>query len=170
MKKPIALFFYFWAFLFTAGRGVADSTLLGQSGRVPAATAERGGPLQSGSGSVQDEDKGIGPIEDLKLGPIDHNLAQEGASIFQSKCSTCHSLDSRKVGPPLGNVLDGNTPEFIMNFILNTTEMIEKNDKIKKLVQKYGMKMPDLGLKKDQARAVLEYLRTTGQHSDLEFH
>jgi hypothetical protein len=29
------------------------------------------------------------------------------------------------------------------------------------------MRMPDLGIDKDQARAVLEYFRTTGQHQDL---
>jgi cytochrome c len=128
---------------------------------------EWGVPFQPCSGSLQDEDKGIGPIKDLKLGPIDQNLVKEGASIFQNKCSTCHSLEAKKVGPPLGKVLDNNTPEFIMNFLLNTTEMIQKNEKIKKLVQEYGMRMPDLGIDKDQARAVLEYFRTTGQHQDL---
>ncbi len=105
------------------------------------------------------EDKGIGPIQNLKLGPVDKTLAAQGQGIFETRCSTCHSLDVRKMGPPLGSVLKENTPEFIMNFLLNTAEMEEKNPKILKLIQEYGAPMPVLGLSQEEARAVLEYLR-----------
>jgi mono/diheme cytochrome c family protein len=107
----------------------------------------------------QSEDKGIGPIKTLNLGPVDNALASKGGDIFQNKCSTCHSLDVKKLGPPLGKVLEDNTPEFIMNFLLNTAEMEEKDPKIQKLIQEYGAPMPVLGLSQDEARAVLEYLR-----------
>jgi mono/diheme cytochrome c family protein len=107
----------------------------------------------------QSEDKGIGPIKNLKLGPVDNALATKGQGIFESRCSTCHSLDVKKMGPPLGNVLKENTPEFIMNFLLNTAEMEEKDPKIRKLIQEYGAPMPVLGLSQEEARAVLEYLR-----------
>ncbi len=170
MKKAIAFFSFFCSILLLAFWGSADATLHGQWERSPLSATDRDGSLQPGSGSPLDEDKGIGPIKDLKLGSIDQNLVKEGASIFQSKCSTCHSLDDRRVGPPLGKVLDRDTPEFVMNFLLNTTEMIQKNEKIKKLVQEYGMRMPDLGLNKDQARAVLEYFRTTGQRPGSAFY
>ncbi len=106
------------------------------------------------------EDKGIGPIKNLKLGPVDKALADKGQEIFESRCSTCHSLDARKMGPPLGDVLEEETPEFIMNFLLNTAEMEEKNPKIRKLIQEYGTPMPVLGLSQEEARAVLEYLRS----------
>ena len=52
-------------------------------------------------------------------------------------------------------------PEFVVNFLLNTSEMEQKDARIVGLIQKYGMPMPAPGLDKDQALALLEYFRTT---------
>ncbi len=109
----------------------------------------------------QAQDKGIGPITELKLGPVDKELAAKGQTIFDEKCAACHGLTEDKAGPALGNVLSQVSPEFVVNFILNTTEMEQKDGRIMDLIKKYGMPMPSPGLDKDQAMAVLEYLRTT---------
>lgn len=108
-------------------------------------------------------DKGIGPIKALALAPVDARLAEQGKQIFDGKCTACHSLDKDTTGPALGSVLKGQTPEFVMNMLLNTAEMTQKNETIKKLAAKFGMPMPPPGLTQDQARAVLEYLRTTAK-------
>ena len=122
-----------------------------------------GGPGAMGSDPTagQSKDVGVGPVKSMKLGPIDQSLADKGQSLFENKCAMCHSLTEAKTGPPLGNVLKEVAPEFVMNMLLNTAGMEENDPRIKKLIGQYGMSMPALGLDKDQARAVLEYLRTT---------
>jgi mono/diheme cytochrome c family protein len=118
--------------------------------------ASSGDPAQTG-------DKGIGPVKELNLGPVDEKLAAHGKQIFDSKCSACHGLDQAIAGPALGGVLKGRTPEFVMNMMLNTAEMEAKNATIKAEMAKTGMPMPAPGLTQDEARAVVEYLRTTGK-------
>jgi len=105
---------------------------------------------------------GIGPVtEPLTLGPINHEQAEEGQKLFEAKCSACHKLGERYVGPPLGGITEKVTPEFAMNMILNPQEMSTRHPVVKKLLGEYMTQMPALGLTQEQARAVVEYLRTT---------
>lgn len=106
------------------------------------------------------DDNGIGPIKSVTIGAIDQKLVDAGSKIFNSKCIACHQLDTRLVGPPLRNITKKNTPEFIMNYLLNTTEMQKKDPIMEKLVDEYKILMPDQQLTKDDARAVLEYFRS----------
>lgn len=112
---------------------------------------------------VQSGDKGIGPVKELKLGPIDEALAARGKELFGGRCAACHGLSKAIAGPALGPILKQETPEFVMNMMLNTAEMEAKNPAIKKQVAKFGMSMPAPDLTEDQARAIVEYLRTTGK-------
>jgi mono/diheme cytochrome c family protein len=107
-------------------------------------------------------DKGIGPITEIKLDPIDPKLAKQGQALFNANCAACHTLDAKKTGPPLRHITLDHAPEFIMNMILNPVEMQKKNPEIIKLVEDYAVLMSDLHLKKEQARAILEYLRSEG--------
>lgn len=105
---------------------------------------------------------GIGPVtEALTLGPIDQDEAAEGKKLFEAKCSACHKLGERYVGPPLGGITEKVTPEFAMNMILNPQEMYTRHPAVKKLLGEYMTQMPNLGLTQEQAREVVEYLRTT---------
>ena len=105
---------------------------------------------------------GIGPVtEPLTLGPIDQDEASEGKKLFDAKCSACHKLGERYVGPPLGGITEKVTPEFAMNMILNPVEMYTRHPAVKKLLGEYMTQMPNLGLTQEQAREVVEYLRTT---------
>jgi cytochrome c2 len=88
-------------------------------------------------------------------------MAEEGQKLFEAKCSACHKLGERYVGPPLGGILDKVTPAFAMNMILNPQEMYTRHPVVKKLLGEYMTQMPVLGLTQEQARAVVEYLRTT---------
>ena len=106
------------------------------------------------------DDNGIGPIKEVKLGPINNSLVEKGEKIFDTKCVACHKLDSRLVGPPLRNITKKNTPEFIMNYLLNTVDMQKKDPIMKKLVEEYKIVMPDQQLTKDDAREILEYFRS----------
>lgn len=105
-------------------------------------------------------DKGIGPIKELKLATIDQNMVKTGDELFQSKCALCHTLDQKKVGPPLREEMKEHSPEFIMNLLLNTVEMQQKNEHMKAEVKEFVTVMPDPKLTQDQARAIFEYLRS----------
>ncbi len=105
---------------------------------------------------------GIGPVtEPLALGPVDAHEVEEGKKLFEAKCSACHKLGERYVGPPLGGITEKVTPEFAMNMILNPQEMYTRHPAVKKLLGEYMTQMPNLGLTQEQAREVVEYLRTT---------
>ena len=119
--------------------------------------------------SVKDSiDLGIGPIKEVKLDPIDQKLAELGKSTFNEYCSECHAMTERKAGPPLGEVTQRRTPEFIMNMILNPSGMQQHDPIIRRLLEEYHVPMPDLNVSQQQARSILEYLRTTAPKESKE--
>ena len=124
------------------------------------ATAETGGLTQA------QLEKGIGPVENVSLSDqIDQDLAAQGEEIYNMKCTACHKMDQRYVGPPLGDVTEQRTPEFIMNMMLNPEEMIQKHPVVKELLAQYMTPMPNQSLTRDEARAILEHLRSVHQNS-----
>ncbi|MEQ9105034.1 MAG: cytochrome c [Rhodothermales bacterium] len=114
---------------------------------------------ESGLTAVQLE-HGLGPIAPFDLGPIDAALAERGADIFKMKCTSCHKMEGRYVGPPLGDITETRSPAYVMNMILNPQEMITAHPTAKKVFAEYLTPMPNQSLSEDDARAVLEYLRT----------
>lgn len=105
--------------------------------------------------------KGIGPVSSLELGEVDQALASEGEALFTANCTACHKTDKRYIGPEVAGVTERRTPEWIMNMILNPTEMIQKDPLAKQLVGEYnGAVMANQNLTEEQARAILEYFRT----------
>ena len=106
-------------------------------------------------------ENGIGPVkEKLPIGPVDAALAAKGKELFEGKCSMCHKMDTTYVGPSLGEVTARRTPEYVMNMILNPQEMVEHHPVAKKLLAERMTLMANQNLTIDEARAVLEYLRT----------
>lgn len=107
------------------------------------------------------KEHGIGPVtEPIALSAINPQLADEGATVFQSKCSACHKIGERYVGPALNAVLNRRSPTYVMNMILNPNEMVERHPVAKQVLAEYMTLMANQGLTVEQARAVLEYLRT----------
>ena len=106
------------------------------------------------------KDKGIGPITSITLGEIDEAMAAEGKGVFKAKCSACHKMSKRFVGPGLAGVTEKRTPEWIMNMILNPEEMVAKNPIAKKLLAEYLSPMANQSLTEKEARLILEYFRT----------
>lgn len=107
--------------------------------------------------------KGIGPIKEVKLEPIDAKMAQGGKKIFESKCFVCHALDTKVIGPTLRDVAKRRTPEYIMNMLLNVDEMLAKDPDAMKVRAQYPVPMTDQQLTQEQARRVLEYLRQAAE-------
>ena len=113
---------------------------------------------------VKEGDKGIGPFKSIKLGPIDQVKAKKGENLFMQKCMLCHELDNKKIGPPLRNVTKQETPEFILNMIVNPAEMEQKDEKIKELMTQYhDVPMVDQQISNQDALDILEYLRSVAK-------
>lgn len=106
---------------------------------------------------------GIGPITKVELGPIDQVLADSGKVIFDVKCVACHKLEERLVGPPIKGVTERRSPEFIMNMILNPDEMVKRHPEVKAMLATYYVPMTFQNVSEDEARSILEYLRTVNE-------
>jgi len=105
-------------------------------------------------------DKGVGPVTSLTLGDIDDAMVAKGEEVFKVKCTACHKISKRFVGPGLKGVTERRTPEWIMNMILNPEVMVVENEAAKQLLIEYMAPMANQSLTEEEARAILEYLRT----------
>lgn len=143
--------------LLIAGTGLAACGG-GNGGSGPSSADESAGETTSGSAEITAAD--VGPVTEVSLGEIDEQLAQQGEQIFQNKCTACHKMDERYVGPALGGVTEQRSPVYIMNMILNPGEMIKRHPTAKKLLAEYMTPMTNQNIDEEQARAILEYLRS----------
>ncbi len=132
-----------------------------------AKSAEDGGAAQgaadapSGDALTPEQlEHGIGPVSAFEPGPIDDAMAAAGMELYKIKCSACHKVDERYIGPALGDITTRRSPAFIMNMMLNPVEMTQKHPEGKKLLEEYVAPMADQSLSREDARAILEYLRT----------
>ena len=153
---------YMWSFLLVFSLlscgGSQDST---DNFDITKST-ESGQQKINASEKVDLENKGVGPIKSLELSEsIDQELAKTGEGLFKSNCTICHKIGSKFVGPALKGVTDRRSSEWIMNMILNTEYMLRDDPLAKELFMEFnGSPMTNVGFEQDQARAVLEYLRT----------
>jgi mono/diheme cytochrome c family protein len=130
-----------------------------------AAPPATGQPAAAGELSAEQLKNGVGPVTSLTLGALDAALVQQGEAVFTLKCAACHKLTDRYVGPALGDVLTRRTPEFVMNMVLNPAEMVERHPEVRKLLAEFMTPMPDQNVTEQEARAVLEYLRSVNDES-----
>lgn len=104
--------------------------------------------------------KGIGPISNVELAAIDDAMAKEGEAVFTAKCTACHKIGKRYIGPDLTGVITRRTPEWIMNMIMNPEEMVANDPIAKELLMEYSAPMANQSLTEDETRKILEYFRT----------
>lgn len=134
--------------------------LAGCGGEPAAKAAETGAAAGPAELTAFQLEHGIGPVtEPVVLGPVDPAKVAAGQAIFETKCSACHKLGERYVGPAVGDVLARRSPTFVMNMILNPQEMYERHPAVKQMLAEYMSYMPNQNLTRDEARAVVEYLR-----------
>ena len=108
------------------------------------------------------DNKGIGPISKIVFdNEINQNLAKSGKKLFNQLCTSCHMIKEESVGPAIKGILDRRSPEWIMNMILNPTEMLQEDPIAKKLLAEYNNEyMYNQNLIEDEAREIIEYFRT----------
>lgn len=108
---------------------------------------------------------GVGPVKTVELSDeLDEALVSEGLSIFESKCSACHQIDERYVGPAMKGLTERRNPVWIMNMVINPVEMTQKDPIAKQLLSEYLTQMVNQNISESDARALLEYFR----HIDKE--
>jgi mono/diheme cytochrome c family protein len=116
---------------------------------------------QTKSAPPSDDSKGIGKFKDVSLThPLDEAMIASGKKTFDIKCSACHKLTADKlVGPGWLGVTDRRKPEWIMNFVTNTDEMITKDPNAQAMLEQCMVRMPNQNLSDDDARAIVEFMR-----------
>jgi len=98
---------------------------------------------------------------DLNLGDIDPAMVEKGKTTYDVKCQACHSLgENRVVGPGWKGLTTKREPAWIMNMIVHTEAMLETDEEAQKMLEECLVRMPNQNLTQDDAREVLEYMRT----------
>lgn len=120
--------------------------------------------IACGGGGAPDadpmENKGIGPISSVTLGEINPAMADQGEKTFKQVCQMCHRLDADHIGPALRGITNRRSPEWIMNLVMNTSEMLQKDPIAMELKRKRAATMAVGDLTESDVRNLLEYLRT----------
>lgn len=121
---------------------------------APQSTTEPGNPSY-------DPERGAGKFTKVEIpATLDKTLADAGNKVYDVKCSSCHKLTTEKlVGPGWSGVTSRHKPEWIMNFVTNTDEMLQKDSKAQAMLEICLVRMPNQNLTDEDARNVYEFMR-----------
>ena len=93
--------------------------------------------------------------------PLNQEWVNTGKATYDLKCQSCHKLtDERLVGPGWSGVTKRREPHWIMNMITNVEMMLETDPEAQKLLEQCMVRMPNQNLNKEQAREVVEFMRS----------
>jgi cytochrome c2 len=94
------------------------------------------------------------------LQPKDNQKAMKGFALFQKQCITCHAING--IGGEMG-------PE--LNYPKNVTEYWKENELVDYIVNpasfRHKVKMPTLGITKQQSQEIVEYLKHMSEHKKV---
>lgn len=119
-----------------------------------AASTEEGNPSY-------DPERGAGKFTKVDVSPtLNKAMADGGQQVYEVKCASCHKLsDEKLVGPGWKGVTTRHKPEWIMNFVTNPDEMLQKDPKAQAMLEICLVRMPNQNLTDEEARNVYEYMR-----------
>ena len=159
MKFKALLFIAVTGMLTACGGGEAKEE--SHEAAAPAATEE----VVAEAPAVEEvdpmENVGIGPIDELEFDEeIDAELAAAGETVYEAKCTACHKVHKRYIGPSPMGIFDRRNPAWVMNMILNPEEMVVEDPIAKALLAEFSSPMANQNLTVDEARSVVEFFRT----------
>lgn len=104
---------------------------------------------------------GIGKHSEIELPEtLDDAMVATGKNAYEVKCVSCHKLSAeRLVGPGWKGVTTRRTPGWIMNFLTNVDEMLDKDAEAQAMLEQCMVRMPNQDVGDEEARALLEYMR-----------
>jgi cytochrome c551/c552 len=156
MKKIIAigLLSFTAVFIYSCGGGNSNT------GNTTPATETEHEKTENGNPSY-DPHRGEGRFTKVDVGAtLDAAMAENGFKVYSVKCQSCHKLtDEKLVGPGWKGVTTRHTAEWIMNFITNTDEMLNKDPKAQAQLEICLVRMPNQNLSDADARALYEFQR-----------
>ncbi len=125
------------------------------------ATAMDTAATATGDNPSYDPNRGAGKFTDVKVGDkLDVAMAAKGQKVAELKCYSCHKLtDEKLVGPGWKGVTSRHHPDWIMNFMTNPDEMLDKDPKAQAMLDICMVRMPNQNLKDNEARELLEFMR-----------
>ncbi len=152
--KKIAIVLFMGFFVTACGGGNSNDAKGDSDPYESKKSEENGNPSY-------DPNRGEGKFTDVKLDPkLDAAMALTGEKVYSVKCGSCHKLTSEKlVGPGWLGVTSRHKPEWILNFITNTDEMLNKDPKAQAQLEICLVRMPNQNIADDDARALLEFMR-----------
>ena len=158
MKKlaTIIIATSFGVFIAACGGSSSDTN---QSSAAPSVNSA---PATSNGNPSYDPKRGEGKFKDVAISDkLDEAMASDGKkNTFDVKCSACHKLtDEKLVGPGWKGVTSRHQPAWIMNFITNTDEMINKDPAAQAQLEICLVRMPNQSLTDEGARAIIEFMR-----------
>ena len=102
---------------------------------------------------------GIGSFKKLELYPINDYIMRIGMETFKLKCASCHTMEYKNSGPDLSDLLARRQPEWVMSYLLNHQEMLEKDSITIRINQKFETNCVVNLTDENEAFAILEYVR-----------
>lgn len=93
--------------------------------------------------------------------PLNAQWVSDGKATYELKCQSCHKLsDERLVGPGWKDVTKRRTPAWIMNMVTNVDMMLANDPEAQKMLEECLVRMPNQNISKDDARELLEFMRS----------
>jgi hypothetical protein len=142
--------------------GSGDKSANNNSTEPAQATTDTGaGTASTSENPPYDPNRGEGKFHDVQVSDkLNKEEAEGGEKIYELKCRSCHKLtDERLVGPGWKGVTSRHTPTWIMNFVTNTDDMIDKDPKAQAMLEICMVRMPNQNLSDTDAREILEFMR-----------
>jgi mono/diheme cytochrome c family protein len=130
----------------------------GNASKKETATGEAA--TETGS-PAYDSARGVGKFTNVTVSPkLDKTMADAGLKVYDVKCASCHKLtDEKLVGPGWKGVTARHKPEWIMNFVTNPDEMLQKDPKAQAMLEICLVRMPNQNLTDEEARNAYEFMR-----------
>jgi mono/diheme cytochrome c family protein len=143
------------AFLYACSGGQKDDA----ASTTPASEATSS--ADNNANPSYDPKRGEGKFTTVDIADhLDAAKADAGKKVYDVKCSACHKLTNEKlVGPGWAGVTTRHEPVWIMNFVTNTDEMIDKDPSAQAQLEICLVRMPNQNLSDDDARNLLEFMR-----------
>ena len=90
----------------------------------------------------------------------DPALISAGDALFKNNCASCHALDEVVVGPALRGVNKRHAQAWLINWIKNSSKMVQSGDKeAVKLFNDYNkQQMPSFAFSDDEIKSILAYV------------
>lgn len=160
MKISILIVAFAYMFLLVAcGGSATDKSSAPESSKEE--TSNSSGSANATDNPSYDPERGKGKFMTVDIPTkLDAAMAANGEKVFDVKCSSCHKVtDEKLVGPGWKGVTQRHKPEWILNFITNPDEMIDKDPKAQAMLEICMVRMPNQNLKDEDARALYEFMR-----------